>query len=367
MNTASRTPDSLSNGAPSSAVGRSEWNGFLLLPENQIAARAVRSMCRAVLAGKRPAANPLVLHGPPGTGKSRLVAALTERLATNTIGLTVQTVAVGDYVRSPDESFADRDLFECDLLALEDVQHLTTRTAEVVADLIDRRSVRRRATIATASAGPAGLTHLSHRLTSRLAGGLVMQLEPLSATSRRAILADAALDKGIKLTADALDWLANQPTSGGVRVTLGLLQNLAQVAKSFPGPLGRTEVEQTVAGTGQPTLRELDVATIVKRVAAALGVTEADLLGASRLRRVLRSRQVAMYLARELTGLSLPRLGAAFGGRDHTTVLHACRKVEEEMASDAALAKQVSDLRNVLGFFLPSPLAGEGGEALRAG
>lgn len=342
MNTASRTPDGLSDEAPSSVA---RWNGFLLLSENQIATRAVRSMCRAVLVGKRPAANPLVLHGPSGTGKSRLVAALTERLVTSPNGLIVQTIAVGDLARSPDESFADRDLLECDLLALEDVQHLTTRTAEAVADLIDRRIVRRRATIATASAGPAGLTHLPHRLTSRLAAGLVVQLEPLSAPSRRAILSDAASARGVKLTADALDWLANQPTSGGVRATLGLLQNLAQMARAFPGPLGRSEVEQTVAGTGQPTSASLDVSTIVKRVAAALGVTEADLLGTSRLRGVLRSRQVAMYLARELTGLSLPRLGAAFGGRDHTTVLHACRKVEEEMASDTALAKQVSELR----------------------
>ncbi len=315
-----------------------------MLPENRIAVRAVKSMCRAVLAGKRPAANPLVLHGPPGTGKSRLVAALTERLATAPEGITVRTVAVGDLARSPDESFTDRELFDCDLLGLEDAQHLTDRTAGAATDLIDRRTVRRRATVVTASAGPAGLTHLPHRLTSRLAAGLVVQLEPLSVASRRAILADAARTKGVRLTADALDFLAEQPTSGGVRSTLGLLQNLAQVARQFPGPLKRAEVEEIVAGTGQPTSAAPDVSAIVKRVAVAYGVTEADLLGPSRLRGVLRARQVAMYLARELTGLSLPRLGAAFGGRDHTTVLHACRKIEEEMTADVALAKRVGEM-----------------------
>src|SRR5262245_19636289 len=226
MNTASRTPETLPDGAPSSAA----WNGFLLLPENLIAARAVRSLCRAVLAKKRPAANPLVLHGGPGTGKSRLVAALTERLATAPDGLIVQTVSAGDRTRAPDESLSDRDLCDCDVLALEDVQFLTTRTADAAADLLDRRTVRRRATIVTASAGPAGLAHLPHRLTSRLAAGLVVQLEPLSVASRRAILADAARARGVRLTTDALDWLANQPTSGRVRLTLGLLQNLAQLA-----------------------------------------------------------------------------------------------------------------------------------------
>jgi chromosomal replication initiator protein len=85
----------------------------------------------------------------------------------------------------------------------------------------------------------------------------------------------------------------------------------------------------------------------MKRVCVAFGVTEKELLGASRLRNVLVPRQVAMYLARELTGLSLPRIGATFG-RDHTTVLHACRKVEEAIADDERLAATVRQLRQEL-------------------
>ena len=206
-------------------------------------------------------------------------------------------------------------------------------------------TLRRRATIATANTGPAGLTHLPRRLTSRLAGGLVIQLEPLAAASRRAILADAAKAQAVRLTPDALDWLAEHATGGGVRATLGLLQNLAQAAAAAADPLSRAEVEQTLAGAGQPTLAACDVSTILKRVAAAFGVSEKEMLSTSRLREVLRPRQIAMYLARELTGLSLPRIGTAFDGRDHTTVLHACRKVEEEMTSDAMLAKRVEELR----------------------
>lgn len=320
------------------------WNGFLVLPENRVAVRTVRSVCRTVLAKKRPGANPLVLHGPPGTGKSRLSASLVKHLSTSPDGVTAQVVSAGDIARSPDESLADRELFACDLLALEDVQHLTGRTADAACDLIDQRTVRRRATVVTASAGPSQLAHLPQRLTSRLSAGLVVQLEPLTATSRRAILAEVASLKGVRLTGEALDWLAEQATGGGVRATLGLLQNLAQVASAFPGPLTRADVQQTLTETGQPTSSTGAVSRIVERVAAAFGVSEKELLGASRLRGVLKPRQVAMYLARELTGLSLPRLGAAFG-RDHTTVLHACRKVESEIADDAGLAKKVDELR----------------------
>ncbi len=323
------------------------WNGFLVLPENRVAVRAVRSVCRTVLAGKRPNANPLVLHGPPGTGKSRLGAALVQQLATSPEGVTAQVVSAGDLTRSPDESLSDRELFECDLLALEDVQHLSGRVANAACDLIDGRTVRRRATVVTASTGPSQLAHLPQRLTSRLSAGLVIQLEPLAVPSRRAILAEVATTKGVRLTPDALDWLAQQATGGGVRATLGLLQNLAQVASAFPGPLTRTDVQKTLAESGQPTSATSGVSRIVERVAAAFNVSEKELLGVSRLRGVMRPRQVAMYLARELTGLSLPRLGAAFG-RDHTTVLHSCRKVAEEVKSDAALAKRVSDLRTGL-------------------
>ncbi|MFM8271894.1 MAG: helix-turn-helix domain-containing protein [Gemmata sp.] len=322
------------------------WNGFLVLPENRVAVRAARAVCRAVLARKRVGANPLMLHGPPGTGKSRLGAALVAQLTTAPDGATAQVVSAGDVARSPDESLTDRALTECDLLTLEDVQHLPAKSADVACDLIDARASRRRATVVTASAGPSQLL-LPQRLTSRLSAGLVVRLDPLAVPSRRAILAEVAAQKGVRLDDDALTWLAEQATGGGVRAALGLLQNLAQVAKSFPGPLTRPDVQQTLAQTGQPTSSTADVSRIVERVTAAFGVSEKELLGPSRLRSVMRPRQVAMFLARELTKLSLPRLGAAFG-RDHTTVLHACRKVAQELEGDAALAKQVSDLRGVL-------------------
>jgi chromosomal replication initiator protein len=183
---------------------------------------------------------------------------------------------------------------------------------------------------------------------------LVVALEPLSASSRAAIVSDAAKRLRVRLEPDALARIAHE--SPTVRAAFGLLQNVSQVAKALPGPVSAAHVEQVLTATGQPTSRETAVSEIVKRVALAFAVSERELLGESRLRGVLRARQVAMYLVRELTGLSLPRIGVAFADRHHTTVLHACQKVEAELEADAALAGRVRELRAGFPAFCSRPL-----------
>lgn len=329
------------------------WHALRIVAENRLAVRAARSLVRSVQRGKRVALNPLVLHGPTGCGKTALVAALLAELATGPGVATAQAVSVGDVARAAAadpgaEGFADADLRTCDVLVLEDVQLLPVREAGAVADLLDRRTARGRAVVVTATAGPASLKELPQALTSRLAAGLVVPLDVSSAVSRRAVLADAAATQSYRLTADALDWLAGPGSGGGLRAALGRLAGLALGAKAFPGPLDRAACEAILAASGLPTSAGPDVPGIIRRVAAAFGVTEKELLGISRLRRVLMPRQVAMFLAREVCGLSFPRLAVAFG-RDHTTVLHAVRKVEAELATDGQLAAVVKQLRMEVG------------------
>jgi chromosomal replication initiator protein len=323
------------------------WNGFLVLPENRSGVRAMRKLVGATLSWKRSSFGPLVLHGPSGTGKTLLTSAALKTITRSIGGFTVQKVAAGDLSRSGgDEDFADEDLQTCDFLIVEDIQHLSTRASDAACELIDHRTSRGKPLVISASTGPAGLTHLPRRLTSRLAAGLVVQLNHLGMRSRRAILRTAARQCKTRLAPDALQWLSEQGT--GMRAALGLLQNISPFAARYSGPLDRKAVEHLLADSGQPTSTRGDPEQIVKRVAAVFGLSEKELLGASRLRSVLLPRQVAMYLMRELTKLSLPRIGAFFAGRDHTTVLHACRKVEAEMVEDEKLVGIVRQIRREL-------------------
>jgi chromosomal replication initiator protein len=328
------------NTAAGTESGR--WHALHVVAENRSAVRAARVLARVVGRGKRSAVSPLVIHGPTGCGKSALVGALLAEVAAGTA--TAQAVSAGDVARAAADptadGFADADLRACDLLVLEDVQLLPAREAGAVADLLDRRAARGRAVVATATVGPSQL-ELPQTLTSRLAAGLVVPLEAPGVESRRAVLAGAA---AVRLTPDALDWLAGAGGGGGLRSALGRLAALTPGAKAFPGPLRRAECEAILAASGLPTSTGPDVPGIIKRVAAAFGVSPKELLGASRLRRVLVPRQVAMFLAREACGLSFPRLAAAFG-RDHTTVLHAVRKIGAELEGDERLAGVVRRLR----------------------
>lgn len=320
------------------------WGEFVRLPENAAAVKAVRRLARALATpGRALGPSPLVVHGPPGVGKSLLVRTLADDLATNPHGPTVRLLPAGEVARGgEDDPDPLDDLGGADLLIVEDVQHLPRRAAGLFGRLLDDRHARRRATVVTAAAGPALLPTLPRRLTGRLAGGLVVQVNALTPGGRRQLAAALAARRGVRLTDDALDALAALPTGGGGRPLAGAIESLKVVGREVLGALDAEAVRQAL-----DLPEDKPVERIVARVAAGFGVSPAELLGPSRQRRVLLPRQVAMLLARE-SGLSLPQVGRAFA-RDHTTVLHACQKVMGDLAGDAKLRKTLAELRAELG------------------
>ena len=326
---------------------------FVAVPENRPALLAVRQVVDCLAARRPPrTVNPLYLHGAPGTGKTHLVSALIEEATRRIPDLVVSCISAAELGRpaSPpedgnsEETPTHPDARQPDLLVVEDLQFLPGRVAETFRQHFDELRSRQVQMIFTASVGPCELA-LPARLCSRLASGLVVRLDPLAQSSRLALLEDRAQRRQLNISGEVLAWLAKHLTGGG-RSLDGALARLEVLARSQSQPLELAAVKrhfEEQVEAGRPTMER-----IVQRVGGHFRVEPRQLQSSRRGREVLLPRQVSMYLARQLTGLSLEQIGAYFGGRDHSTVLHACRKMEQALSRDPALSGTIRRLRSDL-------------------
>jgi chromosomal replication initiator protein len=318
---------------------------WVSLPENCSAERAVGRVADALRRERiRSALNPLVLHGPAGSGKSHLVHALIAHISPHAADRTIAVIAAREFVPPGDEP--PPSVAEADLTIVEDLQHLPALAVERFTQLVDRCQARDHQLVTTSTVGPAQLTGLPNRLTTRLSSGLVVRLYPLSLDSRRIFLRERASRRGLNLSPDVLEWLANHLPGSGRQLD-GAISRLATLTELSRAPLTvETIAEQfrAEADAGRPTVEH-----IAQRVGRYYRIDPEQLQSADRRRHALLPRQVSMYLARRLTPLSLQQIGAYFGGRDHSTVLHACRKVEDALTRDAALSGAVRQLQAEIG------------------
>lgn len=313
---------------------------LLAIPENRSALAAIQDLLfnlTSGAAGDLP--NLLFLHGPSGSGKTHLVGAMVEELRNG--GLDVCAMSANDFADTSDWTLSR----QADLLVVEDLQHLPTRYVETMIQLIDERLRQAAPMIVTALHGPAHLKHrgasLPLRLTDRLAGGLVVSLEPMQATSRRRLLKAAAERTKLNVAPDILDWLAEHLVGGG-RQLEGAIRQLKSLQRLQAKPLRLSDIQAHFRS--QIKAETSTVKRITEQVGGFYQIATKHMLSARRSHDVLLPRQVSMYLARQLTNWSLQKIGMFFGGRDHKTVQHACRKVEEAMKNDAALSGAVRRL-----------------------
>jgi chromosomal replication initiator protein len=334
---------------------------FVPFPENQSALTAIQDLVANLRSGKgQRSPSPIFLHGPPGSGKTHLASALATESASGS-GLVIQYATASDF-REPALSRVEKQRLatneaapvsltlvdkarQCDLLIVEDLQHLPLPAAEALVQIIDYRLAHQRPMIFTANAGSRHLAHRGvhypARLTSRLAAGLVIALEPLKLFSRERFLEELAQRTQLALPRDIAHWLARHLTGGG-RQLEGALTQLATLNKVSRRPLDLKGV--TAHFRAQVDAIRPSVERITMRVGSYFHIEPRQIQARRRHQSVVFPRQISMYLARQLTDLSLVQIGAYFGGRDHTTVLHACRKIEQAIRRDAVLSGAVRQI-----------------------
>jgi chromosomal replication initiator protein len=292
-----------------------------------------------------PDFNPLYLFGPPGCGKSHLCQALIDSATRRQPQLTVAVIVAGDWRARHEADENDvpatplGEAGAVDLLVLEDLQHLPARCGDTLANALDGWMAEGRRLVATAACGPQQLD-LPARLVSRLAAGLVVPIEPLQPASRLRLLQEWTKQQRLSVAGSTLEWLARR-ISGG-RQLEGSLARLDALARDKRQPLEVADVAE--AFTDENTSSQQSVERIVASVSRFFNIDAGQLRSKQRRRSALLPRQIGMYLARKLTALPLKQIGAYFGGRDHATVLHACRKIEGTLTHDLVLRGNVRQL-----------------------
>jgi chromosomal replication initiator protein len=321
--------------------------------------RLAHAAALAVAEMPAQAYNPLFIFGPPGVGKTHLLSSIAGLLLSHSPGLTVRCTtgeaftneflaALGD-----GETGGFKDRFRhVDVLLLDDVQFLErkTKTEEEFFHTFNALHDGGRQIVLTSDRPPHDLQALEDRLRERFAAGLVADIEPPDITTRRVILRKRAQHDHIELAEEeALEVIAERVQSN-VRALEGALIRIVAFSSLTGRPL-TAELANEVLDRLYPRpsaaarRSSRSVGEIQAAVGEHFGLSGKELLSSSRTPRIAWPRQLAMYLARELTGESLPAIGRHFGGRDHTTVLHACRRTAERIADDAAAREAVEKLK----------------------
>jgi chromosomal replication initiator protein len=303
----------------------------------------------------------LFIHGGFGYGKTHLLNAIALE-ARSARGARVLFLRAEDFMRRflaalrNQETLAFKEeLRGADILLIDDLQHICGRTATISEFLhtVNAFTDLKRKVVIAADRPPSGLEGLTEDIRSRLQGAVSIALEKPDAATRLGILKAkaAALERKLPratIPEAVLEQVANE-LDVSPRELLGVLVKLATYADLTGKPVTMGVAEEAIGSRAATGDHRVTIDEIQKKTAEYYKLDLRELHSARRARRVARPRQVAMYLARELTSRSLPDIGRRFGGRDHTTVLHACRRIAELCKSDPVFQQEVDFLRKVLG------------------
>jgi chromosomal replication initiator protein len=309
----------------------------------------------AVAEAPAKAYNPLFIYGESGLGKTHLLHAIGAYAKELYGNVRVRYVSSEEFtndfinsIRDDKSSVFQRRYRDLDVLLVDDIQFLENkeRTQEEFFHTFNTLYNANKQIVISSDRPPKQLTTLEDRLRSRFEWGLITDIQPPELETRIAILRKKAAQDKLNAPDDVLEFIASK-ISTNIRELEGALIRVTAFASLNRQPvdmnLAEIVLKDLIPDEGAP---DITAQTIMAQTATYFSLTMDDLCGTSRSRVLVNARQIAMYLCRELTELSLPKIGQTFGGRDHTTVMHADRKVRQLMAERRSIYNQVTELTN---------------------
>ncbi|SFD22588.1 chromosomal replication initiator protein DnaA [Streptomyces aidingensis] len=344
---------------PAAAPGEPRLNPKYLFDTFVIGASNRFAHAAAVAVAEAPAKayNPLFIYGESGLGKTHLLHAIGHYARSLYPGTRVRYVSSEEFTNEFINSIRDgkADAFrkryrDMDILLVDDVQFLASKesTQEEFFHTFNTLHNANKQIVLSSDRPPKQLITLEDRLRNRFEWGLITDVQPPELETRIAILRKKAVQEQLNAPPEVLEFIASR-ISRNIRELEGALIRVTAFASlnRQPVDLALTEIvlKDLIPG-GEHATPEITAEDITAAVADYFGLSVEDLEGSSRSRILVTARQIAMYLCRELTDLSLPKIGQAFGGRDHTTVMHADRKIRALMAERRSIYNQVTELTN---------------------
>ncbi|WP_024905181.1 chromosomal replication initiator protein DnaA, partial [Robbsia andropogonis] len=300
--------------------------------------------------------NPLFLYGGVGLGKTHLIHAIGNQMLVDNPGARIRYIHAEQYVSDVVKAYQRKAFDEfkryyhsLDLLLIDDIQFFSgkSRTQEEFFYAFEALVANRAQVIITSDTYPKEISGIDDRLISRFDSGLTVAIEPPELEMRVAILMRKAQTEGATVSEDVAFFVAKHLRSN-VRELEGALRKILAYSKFHGREITIELTKEALKDLLTVQNRQISVENIQKTTADFYSIKVADMYSKKRPANIARPRQIAMYLAKELTQKSLPEIGELFGGRDHTTVLHAVRKIAEERSKDPQLNHELHVLEQTL-------------------
>ena len=331
---------------------RFSFDNFVVGKPNELAFAAARRVAEA----SQVPFNPLFLFGGVGLGKTHLMHAIAWHIRKTTPSRRIIYLSAEKFMyqfiralRYKDTMAFKEQFRSVDVLMIDDVQFIAGKenTQEEFFHTFNALVDQNRQVVISADKSPAELEGIEDRMKSRLGWGLVAELHSTSYELRLGILQSKAEQMKAQIPGKVMEFLAHKITSN-VRELEGALNRIVAYANLVGRPINLDNTQDVLHDILRANDRRITIEEIQKRVAEHYNIKLSEMHSSRRSRAIARPRQVAMYLAKQLTARSLPEIGRKFGGRDHTTVMHAVRKIDELRQTDAGFAEDVELLRRML-------------------